>query len=255
MDQLNFEVESLDAIDDALKPLYAEADDGKFRLKVEGLPKPEDNSGLKSALEKERQRARKVDDYEKLGKTPDEIRELLEREAKAEEERRKKAGDFEAIRKQDREAFDKEKADLVNERDAARASERSAIISHQLTAALAKAGATEDGLEFLPERLSGRIKIETVDGKRVTKIMQADGETPMAGSSAQGMATFEDLAKEASTKHPGLFKSERPGGGGTPPNKGTAGGGSGKQMLRTEFEGMGTAERQKFMREGGRLID
>lgn len=255
MDELAFEVESLDGIDDAVKGLYAEAD-GKFRLNISGLPKPEDTTGLKKALEAERRRAKGAEAYTRLGKTPEEIQELLSAQERAEEERKKKAGDFEALRKQDAEKHQKALKDFEGELEAARASERSAIISHQLTTALAKAGATEDGLEFLPDRLASRIKIETVDGKRVTRIVQADGETPMAGSDSRGLATFDDLAKEIMTKHPGLFKSDRPGGGGTPPNKGPAGGGSGKTMPRSEFDNIeDPAERASIIRSGTKITD
>jgi len=50
-------VDSLDGLEEGLKSLYQQSEDGKFRLVVEGL---EDSSGLKSALEKERLAAREA---------------------------------------------------------------------------------------------------------------------------------------------------------------------------------------------------
>ena len=44
-------LDNLDGLSDELKGFYEAGDDGKYRVKVEGL---EDSSGLKSALQKER---------------------------------------------------------------------------------------------------------------------------------------------------------------------------------------------------------
>ena len=37
---LKYELETIDDLDDAVKALYTKADDGKFRLGVDGLPQP-----------------------------------------------------------------------------------------------------------------------------------------------------------------------------------------------------------------------
>lgn len=217
-------VESLDSVPEALRGEYTEKD-GKFHLNVDGL---EDTKGLKSALEKEREARRtyekQVKKWESLGKSDEEIAELLRKHAEDETNALKKKGDFDAILKQKQEAWEKEKADLIAERDASRSSERSAVVGERLVAALARGGVTEEGAELLPERLSNRIKFETVDGKRVLKILQADGETPMAGSGADGSATLDDLVKEAVKKYPSLFKGEGRGGSGKRPD--LPGGGS-----------------------------
>lgn len=251
---LKFEVDTLEGVEEAMHGLYAKGEDGKFRLSVEGLPEPEDNSGLKSALEAERKKAKSASRWDKLGKTPEEIQEILDREAQAAEEKQKKAGEFDQIRQQDREKFATELAAKDKALAAMEASERGAIIENHLLSALVKAGATETGVALLPDQLAGRIKIESEDGKRVIKIMQVDGETLMAGSEKNGMASFEDLAKEAMTKFPDLFKSSRPGGGGTPPGGG-AGGGSGTKMLRKEFDAMSPHAKMEAMRKGVELID
>lgn len=60
MAKLKAELDSLDGLDDSLKGLYVEQD-GKFRLDAEGV----DNSGLKSALEKERKAARDAENRRK----------------------------------------------------------------------------------------------------------------------------------------------------------------------------------------------
>lgn len=217
-------VDTLDNIPEALHGEYAEKD-GKFHLNVEGL---EDTGGLKTALNSERQLRAKhekaVKAWEKLGKTPDEISELLAEQQRLAEEKARKDGDHAAILKQKQDAWEREKADLVAERDASRVSEREAVVGERVSGALAKLGATAEGIELLPDRLAGRIKFETVSGKRVLKIMQADGETPMAGSGADGTATIDDLVKEAVTKYPSLFKASGAGGGGKEPSDKSPGG-------------------------------
>lgn len=222
---LKLVVDSLDGIPEALHGEY-EQDGDKFRLKVDGI---EDTSGLKSALEKERKAARELEKrvkrWEALGKTDEEIQALL---AAAEEAERKKAeleGDHSKILKQHQEKWAKEKADLEAELNAARTSERGAIIGTSVMSALTKAGVTEEGADLLPDRLSGRIKFEIEDGKRVLKIMQADGETPMAGSGKDGAATFDDLVKEATEKWPSLFKGSGNSGSGKPPGNPPGGAG------------------------------
>lgn len=50
---INFQVDSLDGLDDSVKGLYAEKD-GKFQLNVQGLPQAEDTTALKNALERQK---------------------------------------------------------------------------------------------------------------------------------------------------------------------------------------------------------
>lgn len=221
---LKLTVDTLDGIPDALKGEYTEKD-GKFVLGVEGL---EDTSGLKSALDKERKTRseleKKVKKWEGLGKSDDEIAELLAAAEKAEREKAEKDGDHTKILKQHQDKWAKEKAGLEAELNAAKASERNAIIETSVLGSLNKAGATEEGIDLLPDRLASRITFETQDGKRILKIMQADGETPMAGAGKDGLATIDDLVKEATTKWPSLFKGSGTTGSGKQPGNGGANG-------------------------------
>jgi hypothetical protein len=251
---LQLVVDSLDSVPEALRGEYTEQD-GKFRLNVDGM---EDTAGLKSALDKERKTARdlaqKVKKWEALGKTDEEIAELL---TAAEEAERKKAegeGDFDKILGQHKTKWEKEKAELEAELSASRTSERSAIIETSVIGALTKAGVTEEGLDLLPERLAARIHLETVDGKRVLKIMQADGESPMAGAGKDGMATFDDLVKEAGTKWPSLFKGSGNSGSGKQPGNGGGAGGS-KTITRAEWDKLSPADKQAKHRDGFKVID
>jgi hypothetical protein len=235
---LKLVVDSLDEISEGLRSEYTEKD-GKFHLNVDGI---EDTSGLKTALESERKARKELDKkikrWEALGKTDEEISALLAEHEKTERERAEKDGDHAKILKQHQDKWAKEKETLESELNAARSSERNAIISTSVMAALTKAGATEEGADLLPDRLASRIKFETEDGKRVLKIMQADGETPMAGSGKDGSATFDDLVKEATEKWPSLFSASGKSGSGKPPGSGPTGGTGAKRKsdFKTEKE-------------------
>lgn len=213
-------VDDLETVPETLRGEYTEKD-GKFYLSIDDLDNHHGVAGLKTALNSERQlRARhekQVKAWEKLGKTAEEIDEMLRAQQERDEKAAREKGDFDSILKQHQDKWAQEKASLEAEVNASRASERSAVVGERVLGALAKAGATEEGAELLPDRLANRIKFETVDGKRVLKITQADGETPMAGTGADGTATIDDLVKEAVTKYPSLFKGSGGGGGGMPP--------------------------------------
>jgi DNA-binding transcriptional MerR regulator len=251
---LKMSVDTIDEVPEAVRSFYEEKD-GKFALKVDGL---EDTTALKGALEKERKAARDAQklakQFEGLGLSADEIKALVDAKAKADHDAAAKAGDFDKILGQHKSAWEKDKATLEAELNAARASERSAIIGTSLMAALTKAGATEEGIDLMPERLAARVKFETEDGQRVVKIMAADGETPMAGSGKGGLATFDDLVKEALTKWPSLFKSSGAGGGGKQPGSG-AGGAGNRSMSKAEFEKLPAKERAARMASGLTLTD
>lgn len=251
---LKMSVDTIDEVPEAVRSFYEEKD-GKFALKVDGL---EDTTALKGALEKERKAARDAlklaKQYEGLGLSADEIKALVDAKAKADHDAAAKAGDFDKILNQHRTAWEKDKATLEAELTAARASERSAIIGTSLMAALTKAGATEEGIDLMPDRLASRVKFETEDGQRVVKIMAADGETPMAGSGKGGLATFDDLVKEALTKWPSLFKASGAGGGGKQPNS-RAGGAGNSSMSKAEFEKLPAKERAARMAGGLTLTD
>src|SRR5581483_3573170 len=181
---LEFEVDSLDALPEPLRELYASIDGGKFRLSVEYLP----TAGLKSALEKERADNKA---FKKLGKTPDELRTLLDREAELAE----KSANIEALTRQAAAQSEAAKVTLQAELTASRASERAAIVGATIAQALANANATPEGHDLLAERLPARVSLETKDGKRVATILARDGKTPMLVAGKP--ASFTDLINDA----------------------------------------------------------
>lgn len=226
---LALEVASLDTVPEAFRGEYTEKD-GKYHLNVDGLP---DVAGLKRAFEFERglneAASKKVAAWEKLGVSPDDIQKRLDDERKKAEEAALKAGKFDEVlathlgkAKQERDAAE---AILAKERDSALGVARQAIISTSLTNALTKADATAEGLIALPKLISDRVKLDFDNGVAVQSILEADGKTPMVGSGPGGLATFDDLVKEAIKSFPSLFKSSNAGGGGKQPQHNPGGSG------------------------------
>lgn len=198
-------VDSLDNVEADLHGFYTQKEDGKFHL--------EDVTALRNTMKhvktEKTELAKKVKDigkWEALGKTPEEIAALLAAQAEDAERKARESGDHEAILNQHRAAWSAEKTALTGQVDIWRNKYQNTELSHNLTTELVSAEATKEGVELLPNILKDRVKFE-VDGQDVKiKIMSPDKTTPMAGSGADGQATFADLVKEAKTKFPSLFK-------------------------------------------------
>jgi hypothetical protein len=206
-----------------------------------------DAPGLKSALQRERE-LRKADaaKWKAFGKTPDQIYELIvAREA---------APQIEMILGQHQKQFESEKARLESELNIAKASELRTIVETTITEGLRRSKATAEGLDLLGERLGARVRLESVDGKRVTTIMQADGVTPMKGTGPNGLATFPDLIKEHVGLFPSLFEGTGAGGSGTDP-KGQRRLAHGKVLTRTEFNALSPVDRAAKMKAGFTPVD
>ena len=218
---IEYGVSTLDGVDDAVKEFYTEVD-GKYRLNVGGMPRPEDTSGLKSALQKERERGKLAEKYESLGLSPDEIKSLVDEKKAAEQKKLEDEGDFKAVLAQHQKNWDEERTKLTGERDGAVTGLQRYVGESALTTALARAGATEEGLALLPTQFLSRVKVGLGGDSPSINLVQADGETPMAGTSEDGRATMDDLVQEAVKKYPSLFKSDMKGGGGKSP-EGSAG--------------------------------
>lgn len=238
-------VDSLEGLPEHVHQFYEQGSDGKFHL--------QDISALKNALkhtkterDEARARAKQVADWEKLGKTPAEIQEMLAAAAAKDEEDKKKSGDFEGILAQHKKTWETESSKLAQERDLWKNNFINSQKQTGLMSALTAGEATAEGIELLPNILANRVQIDVVDGKVTTRILSADGNT-MAGSGADGTATFADLVKEAKAKYPSLFKGTGQSGSGAS-NGGKGGGAGGATKKRSE---MSIPERTAYIREHG----
>lgn len=250
-------VDKIDVVPEALRAAYVERD-GKFHLDAD-VP---DVTGLKAALDAERGLNKttktEIAAWKKLGKTPDEIAELVAAKEAEAEAAAKKAGKHDEILAAKLAALAKEhatrEAALTTERDAANADARQAIVETKVIGALTKGKATQEGLDLLAERLGKRIKIEMVEGKRVTSIMQADGVTPMIGSEKDGSANFDDLVKEAVKQYPSLFEGTGAGGSGTDQKNQRRDAGV-KTITRKDFDALQPFERAEKMKAKWTVVD
>jgi hypothetical protein len=122
-----------------------------------------------------------------------------------------------------------------------------------LSVALRQAGVVGENYERLIfANIGDRVALDTADDKRVIRILQADGETPMVGSGPKGLATLDDLVQEAVKSFPSAFKADPSGKGGMPvpvPSK------VGKILTRSEFDKLQPIARSEKMRDGFTIVD
>ena len=207
-------------------------------------------AGLKSALQKERERARELERVAKsfagLGMSPEEIAELKATREKAEEERARAAGEWDKLREKLSDQHKSELQKLQDQFNALSASEHEARVESGLKAALMEAGVTEEGASILPDILKSRAKIETVDGKRVIKVYDTDG-TPMLGKDGRD-ATLADLVAVVTEKYPSLFKAQTKPGSGTPPGGNRAGRAASQTVKASFLDAMTAAQKAQYFR-------
>ena len=219
--------------------LQSHVTEGKLNLAK--LPQPEDVSGLKSALQKEREN---VATYSKLGK-PDEIQaKIAELEEKA-KGTGKGAEDAQA-------KLDALKNDYEGKLTAAQeriGKMQQANAAASLKAELAKAGFISEAIDDIAATAMGRLQFNE-DGS--PKVLTSDGK-PMIGSGADHGATLADLAKELAEAKPYAVRDQGKGGGGKQP--GSNGGTPAKTVTRAQWDAMSHTDRAAFSKDGGKVTD
>lgn len=220
MAALKLSVDSVDGLDDAVRGLYVEKD-GKFHLDVDGI---EDTTGLKNALSAERRRAadleKKVKGWERSGKTPDEIAELVEAaEAKAQTEAEKK-GEWDKLRTQmnDKHAQDlKAKDETIGQMKKRLEAE---LIDAKAVSAIAAARGVPDLL--LPHvqrhvKVDDSFNVVVVDSKGDPRV-NGKGEPLSIADLIEEMKANETFGRAfEGSGHSGSGMRPNAGGGGTPP--------------------------------------
>lgn len=172
-----YQLDSLDGLDEGARAFYEEKD-GKFQLKVEGIPQSEDVSGLKAKLE------------ELLGESKAakaKAREAEEAAKKAEEERARKAGDVEALENSWREKLTKREQELLSERESLASQIKELTVGRAATDLAAELAVQGSAKALLPH-LQARLSMDIRDGKPTVVVLDANGK-PSA-------ATLEELKAE-----------------------------------------------------------
>ena len=211
-------------------------------LDLGALPAPEDVTGLKTALSKERGNAAAWAKYGTPAEMDAKIAELTEK-AKG---TGKGADDAQA-------KLDAMKADYdgkLAERDTKISKMHQRGAASELKAELAKAGFIAEAIDDVANSTMMRIQFHE-DGS--AKIMTSDGK-PMIGSGADHGATLADLAKELAASKPYAVRDSGKGGGGKP--AGSQGGKPEQQTVkRGAWDSMTHSARAEFSKQGGKVVD
>ena len=212
---LKYLLDTLDGVDDSVKTLYVEKD-GKFVLGIEGLPQPEDVSGLKSKVE------------ELLGekKAAEKARKDAEDQARLErEEAARKSGNVEELEKSWSEKYNRREAELngmlEQERGTLSTQIRDLTVGRTATD-IASALAIPGSAKALLPHIERRLSVEQRDGKPVVVVLDAQGKL--------SAATLDELKAEFAndTAFAPLIAGSKASGGGAAGAGGGGGAAKGK---------------------------
>jgi hypothetical protein len=215
---LKYQLDSLDGLDDSAKTLYVEKD-GKFVLGIEGLPQPEDVSGLKS----------KVQELLDEKKAADKARKDAEDQARLErEENARKSGNVEELEKSWSEKYNRREAELngmlEQERGTLSTQIRDLTVGRTATD-IASALAIPGSAKALLPHIERRLSVEQRDGKPVVVVLDQQGKLSAATLDELKAEFANDVAFApliAGSKASGGGAGGAGGGGGAP--KGNIGG-------------------------------
>lgn len=222
---LKYQLDTLEGVDDTVRALYTEKD-GKFVLGIEGLPQPEDVSGLKSKVE------------ELLGekKAAEKARKDAEDQARLErEEAARKSGNVEELEKSWSEKYTRREAELNGMLEQERGTLGNQIrdltvgrTATDIASALAIPGSAEALLPHIERRLS----VEQREGKPVVVVLDKQGKLS-ASSLDELKAEFAN-----NTAFAPLIAGSKASGGGA----GGAGSGGGAALKRSEMTSVAKRE-------------
>jgi len=210
---LKYQLDTLDGLDDSVKSLYTEKE-GKFVLGIEGLPQPEDVSGLKS----------KVQELLDEKKAADKARKDAEDQARLErEENARKTGNVEELEKSWSEKYNRREAELngtlEQERTTLSTQIRDLTVGRTATD-IASALAIPGSAKALLPHIERRLSVEQRDGKPVVVVLDQQGKL--------SAATLDELKAEFAndTAFAPLIAGSKASGGGA--NGAGGGGGAAK---------------------------
>ncbi|MHC8321140.1 hypothetical protein ACYZT4_10645 [Pseudomonas sp. GB2N2] len=170
---LKYQLDTLDGLDDSVKSLYTEKE-GKFVLGIEGLPQPEDVSGLKA----------KVDELLGEKKTAEKKAREAEELARTErEEAARKSGNVEELEKSWSEKYNRREAELngtlEQERTTLSTQIRDLTVGRTATD-IASALAIPGSAKALLPHIERRLSVEQRDGKPVVVVLDQQGKLSAA---------------------------------------------------------------------------
>jgi hypothetical protein len=180
-----------EGLEEGIQKLYEEKN-GEYVLSVEGV---EDTTGLKNALQKERNErekfAKQVKAWETLGKTPEEISELLAKLDADEAKKAEKAGEWEKVKAQ---LLDSHKKEL-EKKDGVIAKMQQSLESYLVDANATAAIAELKGAPMLLlPHVKASVKVIENDGRYMVQVVDTAG-TPRVNSKGDPL-TIKELVEE-----------------------------------------------------------
>ena len=215
--KLRISAEELAGLPEGIREFYEEKN-GAFVLGVDSL---EDTSGLKSALEKERKTARELEklarQYQGLGKSPEEIAELVKAQEESEKSKLEQKGEWEKLKAQLLESHKKELA----ARDEAVQKMKGTLESYLVDAAATEAIAAAKGIpQLLLPHVKSAVKVIEEDGKYQVRVVGPDGSPRMnAKGEFLGIKDYVSEMRESEV-FSRAFEGTGTTGSGTPANRG-----------------------------------
>ena len=216
-----------DALDDAQKALYkAKGDD--YQLAVEGMPEPEDVTGLKNKID------------ELLGEKKTAAQKLKDAEKLAADEREKKLKDdknFEELYNSSEIA----RGELQKQLDGVKADGIKTTIRGEATKLAQTLTKDVNRAKLLADQFEGRLQL--VDGS--IKVTDEGGNLTVS--------TVEELTNSVKKAYPFLVDGSKATGGGAQGNE--SGANDSKTVTRSEFEQMSHADRGAFAKDKGKVVE
>lgn len=178
---LKFQVDSLEGVDESVKALYVEKD-GKFVLGIEGLPQPEDVTGLKTQM------ATLLSEAKEAKRLKKEAEDLAQAER---EEAARKSGDVEGLERSWSDKYNKLQSELggqlEQERNSLQGQIRDLTVGRTATD-IASSLAIPGSAEALLPHIERRLSVEQRDGKPVVVVLDKEGKL--------SASTLEELKAE-----------------------------------------------------------
>lgn len=215
---LKYKVETLDGIDETAQSFYTEAESGGYVLKVEGVvPQDKFAEVNQKAIDNATEAARRRKTLERVtGKLGLETADGLDEALDALLSGKGKSGDNEAIVAQIKADYEAKLKDAQSKYTGVKID---AALS-ETKAALQAAGFPAKVADMLAKTNRDRLNLDEAGNVRIL----SDNGNPLAGSGADGYATFGDLANELAASMPELLVDKGKGGSGKPPASGSSGG-------------------------------
>lgn len=257
--QLSVIVDDIEAVPEAVRSFYGQMDDGRYRLKAEGLEGDSDAEKLKRSLAavkadlaKERERAKGFEgidpeEYSRL-KGAEEKLKLEEEERELKEAERK--GEFEKVRQADR---DKYQAEIDKLKKAHEQEVQRRIAGHldrEATEAIAKSGARPEYHDLLRAKVMPHLKGDPQeDGGIATNVIDERGTVRKHEDELDKPFTASDLLNEFRKSYPDLFQGRGASGAGT---TGSENGGGARVYTRSEFANLSPAKQMEVGRKAAK---